>query len=709
MFFGSNLLIEKYFRLLKILFLLTGFFLYLSSPSSAQIIKDANTEVELISETLSLKPAQSITVALRMTMDEHWHVYWRNPGDSGFTPEIEWTLPEGFEAQDIQWPYPERINIESLTSYGYEGEVYLTSKILTPRHLNPNTPYTVKAHVKWLACKIECVPGGANLFLTLPATISEPIKNSQWPNDLKSFLPVKEHGWQLNFENHEFDYRLKLIPPEGEFVNLESVYFYPYQNDVIDHAAKQVLTRFTDGHYSLHVKRSDLAKESVDMLEGIIEAKSGWGRGVSSLAIEVEAHEVKIQKSPQSYVGNNEVSHLGLAIIFALLGGLILNLMPCVLPVLSIKVLQLIEHTQNDKKSIMSQALMFAMGVIFMFWILAGIVLVMKGAGYLLGWGFQFQSPIFIVLMAVLFLLLALNQFGLFEFQIAFSQKTKNNGLSGQSYFFNGMLTTLVATPCTAPFMGSALGYGLTQPFWVTFIVFTSLGVGMAMPYCLLAMSPSLLSKLPRPGPWMNALKQFFGFVFLLTVLWLAWVLGQLGGLGAMAFLLFGLLFIALGVWFYSLKKSRVLLILMVLSVLVGANCLYFSIRDHSVGETNNRGVSQKLQWQNYSPELLKQLLESDKTVFLDFTASWCLTCQVNERLVLDRKNVVQKFKEKEVVFLKADWTDYDEDITKLLAEFGKKSIPFYVLYTKGKKGDIISLPELLTTKIVLEALESIP
>jgi len=411
------------------------------------------------------------------------------------------------------------------------------------------------------------------------------------------------------------------------------------------------------------------------------------------------------------------LNNLWLALLFAFLGGLILNLMPCVLPVLSIKILSFVKEASDHKGRALSGGLMFSAGILVSFWILAGTLIALRAGGEQLGWGFQLQSPIFLTILASFIFLFGLSLLGVFE--IGTSLTGAGNiaaSRSGRmSSFLSGVTAVVVATPCTAPFMGSALGYALSQSYVVSLAIFSALGLGLALPYVILSASPRLMRFVPRPGPWMETLKHIMGFLLMATVVWLSWVLALQAGATAIALFLMGLVLLGVGAWLWGrwgtpvttgrLKVAARVLTVFFLLAGFGIGLYGTSFDAPITAKTNN---SDGLAWESFSQKKLDQLTASGQPVFVDFTAAWCLSCQVNEKVALNSEDVVKKFEELGVATLKADWTSYNEEITKALAEHGRNSVPLYVLYIKGKTNSPIILPEILTPGVVLKALENI-
>lgn len=621
-------------------------------------VRNGHVQARLIPEVQSIQNGQSFWAALSMTMDPGWHIYWKNSGDSGLPLKIQWHLPPGFQVHDLQWPTPEKIDQPPLTSYGYQGTVLLLSRIDPPADLGPG-PHLIRAKVNWLVCAEQCIPGYATVEFELPASHQPAQIDPAFAKDFSQTrfrLPLEKSDWKIAAEDQKQNLTLYIDYPPQKY-SLGPVYFFPERNDLINHALPQALKK-TEAGYELSAPRSTLATQPIPQVKGVLYSPVGW-RGPGSeqgLAIDIPASPRAAAVLPPSDPGQ-----LPLMLLFAFLGGIILNLMPCVLPVLSLKILNFVYHSKSSKKQLWLHALVFTSGVLASFWVLDAILLVLRATGQQIGWGFQFQSPGFLIFLAGIFFVLALNLFGLFEIPGPLNlSPTAGRHSQWSNVFLSGALATLAATPCTAPFMGAALSFSLSQPPLVSFAIFTFLGLGMAFPYILLCLFPGLLRFVPKPGPWMEHFKKFLGVLLLATVVWLVWVL-----------------------W------GHVKI-------------------DPGAGATPQETSQQagRIQWQPFSEELLAQMRQQNRIVFIDFTAKWCLTCQVNERLALGNPAVVKKFEKLNVAAIKADWTLQDAHIAKVLAGYGKNAIPLYVLYSKDPDAKPLILPEIITPKIVLEALE---
>ncbi|MCC6579395.1 MAG: thioredoxin family protein [Phycisphaeraceae bacterium] len=570
----------------------------------AQAKRVGHVEVELIAQTQAVVPGQPLRVGLRIKHDPHWHTYTQDPGDSGMPTELRWKLPVGFAAGSILWPKAQRIVLGGLVNNVYEGEIVLPVDIQTPAKIEGDK-VTLAAEAVWLMCREECVPGSAELSLTLPAGPGPAASDARWAALFAA------------------------------------------------------------------------AVASVPQVSPIAE-------------------------QPRS---------LGLMLLYALLGGAMLNLMPCVFPVLSIKILGFVQQAGEDRRKILQHGLAFAAGVLISFWLLTAVLLALRGGGEQLGWGFQLQRPGFVAVMALLLMAVGLNLAGVFEFgaglmTLAGKAQVAAEGKGGlTASLLSGVLATVIATPCTAPLMGPAVGAALTLPIAQTLLIFTALGVGMAMPYVLLSAFPAWLNVLPRPGAWMVTFRQLMSFPMFAAAIWLAWVFGQqVAGIHGMMLLLIGMLLLSMAAWVLGkwgqphrkpgVRRSAtvVALLLLLLAVATPLNAARWLASD------------QTLAWQSYTEGELDLLRKQGRTVLVDFTADWCLTCKFNEHTVLATDTVKQAVAKHKVALLKADWTSRDETVTAALARFGRNSVPLYVVYGV-RVNDPIVLPTVITPTMIADAL----
>ncbi|MBU0676545.1 MAG: thioredoxin family protein [Verrucomicrobia bacterium] len=699
----------------RIFILLLAFSVLVQSGYSAPV-KSEHVEAELVSAVTSVQPGESFLVAVRLKMDPHWHTYWKNPGDAGLATSIDWDLPAGFEASEIRWPPPERIALDPLVNFGYEDEVFLLTEITATASI-VNDSVTLRAAVKWLECKEICLPAKVKLELTLPVSSSRPEPDRKWAQKLaeaRASLPVKSPSWSIEAAADETAFLIYAKTEQLGGTDMEAAAFFPFEEGLIVNAAPQEWARIDEG-YLLRVKRSAQASELPERLTGVLVMDSSLSPG--QLALEIDAPIRQGLSAPagtSAQDGGGEDINPFLAIAFAFLGGMILNLMPCVFPVLSIKILGLVNQSGSEADHARKHGWIFAMGVLVSFWVLAGTLLLLRAGGEHIGWGFQLQSPAILTILASVLFALGLSLFGIFE--IGLSLTSVGSGVSARTdaagSFFSGILATVVATPCTAPFMGAALGFALTQPAWMSMLVFTALGAGMALPYVILTSHPRYLRFLPKPGPWMETLKQVMGFILMATVIWLLWVLGLQTGAGALIAVLGGLLMIAVGAWIlgrwgaiHRMKKVRTAGYVFGLAlILLGASFAVLAARNARPAAAGLEVEGEGIRWEKYTPERFAEVRAENRPVFIDFTAAWCLSCQVNERVAFSSREVQKKFEDLNVAALKADWTQRDETVTKALASYGRNSVPLYVLYAAGTDSDPVLLPEIITPQIVLNA-----
>ncbi len=705
-------------------------FVSLTVPAFAQVQKSQHSEAELVSEVESIQPGQPFWVALRLKADSEWHTYWQNPGDSGLATSIKWELPTGFSAGAIVWPYPERIDVPPLTSFGYDGEVFLLVQITPPANI-PTSSVKLTGNSKWLVCKEVCLPGGAKVELELPVKNETP-KSSKWAqtfSDTRTKHPLSRSDWQFSAATNKDQILIKIVPPLNFKGEVNKLAFFPFEDGVIEHGIPQNFQK-TPTDYTLEVKRAAAATEAPKELKGVMVSSESWKENSKEKALAISVtiagdmallanDNATSTSATKAFPTNpNQLSSLWVAIAFSFIGGLILNLMPCVLPVLSIKVLGFVKQAKEDSSKTWQHGMVFTFGVLISFWVLGGGLMLLRAGGEKLGWGFQLQSPSFLVVLSGLFFLFGLNLFGVFEVGTSLmgvGQESMNkSGLFGS--FASGVLATLVATPCTAPFMGSALGFAMTQPLWASMLIFSSVAIGMSLPYILLSFVPALLKFVPRPGAWMETFKQFMGFLLMATVVWLVWVLGLQAGMDVVAKLLISLVVMAVGAWVLgrwgtlvnSDRSRRIAQATMIILVATSLTYAISSARNDAVAPgkvalNNKDGID----WQAFSPKLIQDLRSQGKPIFLDFTAAWCLSCKVNEKVTFSNQEIKDQITKLGIVAVKADWTSRDETITKTLEGFGRSGVPLYVLYIPKDKEPTI-LPEVITPDIVLNAFKKL-
>ncbi len=683
-------------------------------------IKTDHAEVELIAEKTALVVGEKNVVGLSIKHAPHWHTYWKNPGDSGYPTKITWDLPSGYGVGEFDWPTPKRLATGPIVNFGYEGEVLLPLTISVPLAAKVGESVTLKGKAEWLVCKDVCIPEEGNVSVTLPvgkdntpssaanrfvaARAAMPGDASAWKATLHINAPAMSDANRAIW--------LQLQPPAGTPA-LSKLDFFPVPEQLSDPSVQQVF-RLSDG-YAILVKLANGANIQAQFQAVLASdaAISSDGRKSGFVPVVVNTGRFTLPSGATPIEGaatsNSAPMTLVLALSFAFLGGMVLNLMPCVFPVLSLKILSFAQHSgkaAESRTAMRQHGIYYAIGVVLSFLALAGVMLALKSAGSAVGWGFQLQNPGVVWVLAVIFFLIGLNLMGAFEVgQLApsslLSMQAKHPGVDA---FFSGVLAVIAASPCTAPFMGAALGFALTQSAAAALSVFAALGIGMALPYVLLAWFPKWLDKLPRPGPWMVTFKQLLAFPMFLTVVWLVWVISLQAGADGAAIGLLGLVGLAFAAWLIGSMKSGVRWAGVAAAVI--AMTLAWPASEPAQAATTSAKTS-KANWQPWDPAAVAKLNAEGKPVFVDFTAAWCVSCQANKRLVLTRAEIENLFEQKKVTLMRADWTNRDERITQALAAMNRSGVPVYVLHAPGKAPQL--LPELLTTGIVKEALVALP
>jgi thiol:disulfide interchange protein DsbD len=705
----------------------------------AEVATD-NVKARLISEVRSVGAGDAFWVGLEFDIRDGWHTYWRNPGDSGQATKLTWTLPPGFSAGDIVWTTPHRFDLPPLVNYGYAKHVLHMVRIQAPADLKPGTNVSLPAKASWLVCSDVCIPEGADLQLTLPVAAGpgaiDPANAAAFAsarNDLPMTAPAaasaRIQGDRLV---------LRLGADWGPTLSqIQDLNFLPYEEGSLEYGVPGVLSRTSDGiELSLKLGYQPPAGPAI---AGVLLATETSGTGRTLVPLEISAplqgagsgtaaaqFSAAPRPAPSDAVGQPQATPpLGLAavLLLAVLGGLVLNLMPCVFPVLSIKAIGLAEQAKKHPAAVRAKGLVFAAGVIGSMLCLAAVLLALRAGGEQIGWGFQLQSPLFVTLMAYLLLAVGLNLSGVFE--VGGGLAGIGDGLTqGDGYrasFFTGVLTTLVATPCTAPFMAAAVGWALTQPPVLALTIFATLGLGLSLPYLLLSFAPWLRRALPKPGAWMDRLKQIFAFPMYASSAWLLWVLAQqqTGPVGLAAGFA-GVVLIGLAAWSYQqskgtrTKRGHVIALATAVGALLIALALPVQVARApaavaAVGAGHAAGAGGD-DWQPYDAARLETLKAAGKPVLVNFTASWCLTCLVNERNAFADAAVQAVFHDKGVALMKGDWTNRDPAITAALAEFKRAGVPLYVVYNaKPGSAEAVVLPQLLSAGIVQDAFAALP
>ncbi|MGY1489291.1 protein-disulfide reductase DsbD family protein [Methylobacillus pratensis] len=681
----------------------------------------------LVASVDAVHAGEEITVGVNQRIIPHWHTYWINPGDSGMSTSIAWTLPEGAQADDIIWPVPSRFQVGPITNYGYSDEVTLLTKIRVPDSVRPGDAFPVTALVNWLVCDDVCIPQEVTLTLPLKVVAAgvDGGKGSDLIAKASERLPV-ESPWAFNAYHQQQGPLLKVNGKVLESGSRVEAWFFPEEWGRVSHKAAQP-RRVDPEALLLQLTAGDNPLGEGEFLKGVLVLSKETNNGRLAQGYRVEAKlEPAIAETIVDEGSSADNAPLAVtedigfysALAFALLGGIILNLMPCVFPVLSIKALSLLHHSKLSQTQVKLQGWAYTAGVLASFAVLAVVLIVLKSAGGQVGWGFQFQSPIFVILVAYLMFAVGLSLSGLLTIGSSLSgigsSLADKTGYSGS--FFTGVLATVVATPCTAPFMGGALGYAISQPAGVLVAIFLSLGFGLALPYLLLSHWPRLQRYLPKPGIWMERFKQALAFPMYGAAVWLVWVLAQQAGPNAIALALSGMLAIALLAWLYEITRhgsERVRHVANAVSVFGLVALIYGSYSGIQLFASVNASVAAdsgtvEKNWEAYSQQKLQDLRAEGKPVFVNLTAAWCITCLVNEQVALSQRKVVDAFSKSDITYLKGDWTNQDQQITQLLKQFGRSGVPLYILYPPGKEAKPQVLPQILTPEIVLDAVQKL-
>lgn len=668
----------------------------------------------LISSHSHIAAGEQITLGIKLDILPHWHTYWRNPGDSGTVTTIGWKFSQPVEAGNVLWPLPDRFKMGPIVNYGYENSVTLPSPSKLPADLKPGKPLNIQAVVDWLVCKEECIPQQVVLTLDLPVVAggqSQKVSSLEIDQALKKQPETVTWPVRLQGTKKSDSTALTLLVDAPELANVSGdIWFYPYEWGRIAQSQPQIVTK-TDTGIAIELHPGDMPLQENEALEGVLVTKTAQNEPSEEKGYLLSP---KLQTGAVSSPSESGADSLWLAIVLAFIGGAVLNLMPCVFPVLSIKALSLISHASLGRAELIKQGLIYTLGVVVSFVALALLLVLLKAGGAQVGWGFQFQSPWFVFLMAYLMFAVGLNLSGVFTIGGGISgiggELAEKPGYWGS--FFTGVLATVVATPCTAPFMAAALGFALARPAPELVLIFISLGLGLAFPYLLLTSWPGLQKRLPKPGVWMEYTKQFFAFPMYAAAVWLVWVLAQQQGELAVVLVLIGFVLIALAAWIYSISRggsanrlrSANAGVILVVGLAIGLVTLLADTPSDSL--PGKQVASAKQHWQPYSAEKLESLLAEGKPVFLNFTAAWCISCLVNEKVALSQPEVVEAFEQQGITYLKGDWTNKDAEITRILSKFGRSGVPLYVFYPAGHAGKPIELPQILTPASVLSYIQ---
>ncbi|MFN3746224.1 MAG: protein-disulfide reductase DsbD family protein [Hyphomicrobiaceae bacterium] len=666
--------------------------------------------VTLISDAASVAPGQTFRLGLRQKLAPHWHTYWKNAGDAGAQPEIHLRLPEGATAGEILWPGPDRIPSGPIMSYGYETEIVFPIPVTVPRDAVPGQSFVVRAEAEWLVCERQCIPESGSFRLDI--AISE--APTPAADDVSAAFAIADarrpiaSPWSARLVTEGDALALTVRGADLTSAAVKEVYFFPAAWGVIDHAAPQPLS-IGDGALTLALTKGQAFNPEA-RADGLLALTDGGG---ATRWFEISPSVTAGSMSAAPTASRMESLPLWQTALFAFLGGLILNLMPCVFPVLAIKATAIAKLSGGALREVRLAGAFYTLGVIVAFTALAAALMGVRASGAAVGWGFQFQSPLFVAGMSWLLLAIGLSLSGVFEIGLGITGSgqslVQRSGHAGS--FFTGLLAVVVATPCTAPFMGAAIGAALMAPVLLGLMIFIAMGLGLAAPYALLGLFPALARALPRPGPWMGRLRQAMAFPMYASAAWLVWVLSQQAGDFGVLIALSGAVLVGIAAWIYGIGQHSTGRGLMSRGFAGAAVVGTFGLLLQLDGATTP-GVAARTQATaasaNYEPfrsARLAELREAGKPVFVNMTAAWCITCLVNERTTLSTDAVQQAFRAAGITYLKGDWTNRDPEIGAYLRSFNRDGLPFYALYPAGGRDPVV-LPPVLTEAIVVGEIE---
>ncbi|MGA9120882.1 MAG: thioredoxin family protein [Bacteroidota bacterium] len=700
----------------------------------------AHTKVTLVANTREVVPGTQFLLGVRLQMDPGWHTYWVNPGEAGLATDIQWKLPQGLVAGQVEWPLPEKhIETGDVMTYGYGTETMLLVPMTASPSLVPGTKLKLSANVTWLECESICVPGSAQVSIDLP--VSKGPSRAEHQDLFGRYLsllpraPTDPNQPPVRIEGTSgvvtISVTLAAPPANG------SVDFYPEGLPNAQVGRPNVTITDRSATITVPVTPYDRIDSACTFRGVLVLPGTGGTKDAISLQTELPAGFFSAAVSPSKgkdilngtfkTIPSGPEYSLLLYLLLAFVGGLLLNVMPCVLPVIALKIFGLVKMAGDQPSRVKKLGWSFSSGIVVSFLALAFLVILLQAAGQKVGWGFQFQEPLFVMVMTAIVFAFGLSLFGVFEIRLP-SRAIEGVGTvlqkqeGGTGYapsFFEGVFATILATPCTAPFLGTALGFAFSQPAWAILLIFATVAFGMAFPYILLTAKPAWMKFLPKPGAWMETAKQFMGFLMMATVLWLLYILGKQLGMEAIVWTAAFLLVLGVACWvigrFLTLSSSRLrtVIVWIVAIAIVAAGWWGFLGDVLSAGAILEAGTTtgstlsgEGISWERFDKARLETLLDDSKPVLIDFTADWCLTCKVNEKTVLSDPEVIERVKQTGIVAIKADWTNRNPEITDLLAKFGRSGVPLYVLFPQGKPTEPIVLPEVITKNIFLDALD---
>lgn len=686
---------------------------------AAPVLAD-HIEVELVAERPTVQPGEAFWIGLRLRPEAHWKTYWRNPGAVGLPTRLRWSLPNGVQSGEIQWPSPERFDTQGVVSYGYNGEVLLLTRMVADAALVPGATLNIAATASWLVCNEVCIPGQADLSVTLPVAAAaappSPL-NPRWAALFaanRARLPQPLAAATSVFEVTGRQIRLQVDTGEVAHSATSRAAFYPQVKRLIDPAAPFEST--ADGGrfrltLPLHV-RQHAAPERIDGVLVVTDGEHSRAYQITAMPVPLAATAAA---SGIAGVGIQPPQSLPLVLLLAMFGGLALNLMPCVFPVLMLKAIHLLESVEVGARSQRLHGLAYTAGVVLFFCLVASVLQLLRASGSTVGWGFQLQTPWFVAALTYLLFMLGLSFSGVLE--IGGRLTGLGQSLAGRSgyagSFFTGALAAVVASPCTAPFMGAAIAYAITQAFSTSLLIFIALGLGMALPFLVVSFVPQVARMLPRPGAWMNVFKQAMAFPLYLTALWLLWVLGRQTDVTHAVLVLAGMLLMVFAAWLYGLRLKagsawmQINVSIAILSVVAALSILFQpGLRQSKPGPATAQAEAPF--WEPYSADRLAALRSAGRPVFLNITADWCISCIANERVALSIPSVREAFHNAGIVPLKGDWTNGDPELTAILESFGRNGVPLYVLYPADPKRPPQVLSQWLTPMNVMASIRAV-
>lgn len=701
--------------------LLTLLFIVFSFSAFAQDISQELDTSPKVTATLyatqdAIVPGQDFTLLIEHQIIPEWHTYWRNTGDSGAAPRFNFTLPEGLSQEGgISYPMPEAIPYGPLVNFGHKGQIFYAANFKADKTLSLNQDVTITASLEWLVCKEICIPETANLSITLPVAEQASPINQDLLNKAQTAFPQKRA-----FETASFKDENNIFSVSFSGVNTaNTAYFFPYEWGVIKNLETQQFTT-NDNGITLNIPRDTRDITALKELEGVLVVdgnayEATVTRNQDTPIAETTPLDIVDDMMPKTtdIIGVDfSTFSFSTILLFAFIGGVILNLMPCVFPILSMKALSLVQHSHSTRLQSIGLGLSYTFGVILSFLAIAGALIALQLSGAQIGWGFQLQNPIIVILLAALLFIIGLNLSGFFEIGnnlggVGHSFTTKQ-GYTGS--FFTGVLATLVATPCTAPFMATALGFALTQPPVLSLSIFAMLGFGLSFPYLLLTIIPALSHLLPKPGTWMVKFKEFLAFPMYLSAIWLGWVFIQQAPAFSFIHLVIGAVLLTFIIWMIKAwPKTLVLRIISAVVLIALITCAAGFAFMQETPKTPQQQLEQKNSYVDFTTLNLANALMGERPVLVNMTADWCITCKVNERLALSTTAVQQRIKDTGIIYIKGDWTNQNPEITAYLKGFGRNGVPLYVYYGAAKNGarpEAVVLPQLLTEKTLLETFQ---